>query len=774
MPVTRMPYGRSSAGRGGSGRPAAGSLSSPPSRPRLGGAVGGAARRGAAHGDEARAEAAQARQVVVARALVDLALGAQRGGQRPHRDAVRLRGAVAAAFADGGVDQHARGRRRGVGGALALAPRLGGAGLLVDQHRQPAQLAQLALHRVERVAVVHRRARRQAGVGAVARRVVADDGDAARAFGRDLARDLRHRRRALGHLAAGHRDRAVDQDLVGDVDAGSGGGADRQQPAVLVGAVAEVLEHVAGAAERRDADPVGAFTTHVRARDRAPRRLLLHHAVAADAGHRDAAVGQRGRAVVRAAAAEEGLALGVGTALPREGLQAQQPREPLAEAGVVLAQRRQARHQRLGDARRPQLAGRRQQRRALLVALADQPRALRRRQRVQDARELLLDEGALLLDDQHLLQPARELQRAFALERPGQADLPDPDAERGAGGGVQTELVERLAQVEVGLAAARDAQAVRCGGMDQPVEGIGAREGRHRVQLRPVQPAFLLQRRVGPADVQPARRQLEVRRGQPQPVRVDLDRGRALDRLGHRLETDPAAREARHLDPGQAEAQVLADAGGVQHRHQRGGEHRVALVRQRRRLAAVVVAGDQQHAAARRAAGHLAMLDRVDAAVHARALAVPEREHAVGLRPREQVQLLRAPDRGGGQVLVEAGLEVHAVRIQRLRRGPERAVDAAQRRAPVAADEARGREPGGGVAPALVERQANDRLGAAEVDAAALERIAVVQREAFAQHAVHYASPGQCGAARSGSGPRRRPLPVQARTRCCGGYCIPG
>ena len=75
-------------------------------------------------------------------------------------------------------------------------------------------------------------------------RLVGDDDDALGAFGRDLARDLRHGEAAVVALAAGHRDGVVEQDLVGDVDARGDRGADRQVAGMVVGAVAEILEHV--------------------------------------------------------------------------------------------------------------------------------------------------------------------------------------------------------------------------------------------------------------------------------------------------------------------------------------------------------------------------------------------------------------------------------------------------------------------------------------------------------------------------------------------------
>ena len=76
----------------------------------------------------------------------------------------------------------------------------------------------------------------------------------------------------------------------------------------------------------------------------------------------------------------------------------------------------------------------------------------------------------------------------------------------------------------------------------------------------------------------------------------------------------------------------------------------------------VVVAHQRQHAAMLRGAGEVGVAEDVAGAVDARALAVPDAEHAVVLALAAQLGLLRAPERGGGEVLVEAGLE-HGCRI---------------------------------------------------------------------------------------------------------------
>ena len=135
-------------------------------------------------------------------------------------------------------------------------------------------------------------------------RLVGDDHDLLGAFGRDLLGDLGHRQRPVMRLAAGHGDGVVEQDLVGDVDARRRGLADRHQAGMVVGAVAQILEDVIVGAERRLADPRHAFAAHVGDQRRAPFGHPDRHAVAADAGHGTAAVGDARRRVVRAARAE--------------------------------------------------------------------------------------------------------------------------------------------------------------------------------------------------------------------------------------------------------------------------------------------------------------------------------------------------------------------------------------------------------------------------------------------------------------------------------------
>ena len=173
-------------------------------------------------------------------------------------------------------------------------------------------------------------ARGEAGMLRIFVRLVGDDDDAARAFGQHLMRDLRHGHRAFHRLAAGHGDRVVVENLVGDIDAGGGGGADRHQAAMGIGAVAEILENVALGGERRLPDPVDAFAAHMGQRRGVAVGHEQRHAVAADAGHGAAAFRHPRRGVVRTARAEKRRALDA-RYRRRRPLEGFEPRQPLVE-----------------------------------------------------------------------------------------------------------------------------------------------------------------------------------------------------------------------------------------------------------------------------------------------------------------------------------------------------------------------------------------------------------------------------------------------------------
>ena len=132
----------------------------------------------------------------------------------------------------------------------------------------------------------------------------------------------------------------------------------------------------------------------------------------------------------------------------------------------------------------------------------------------------------------------------------------------------------------------------------------------------------------------------------------------------------------------------------------------------------MIVAGKTQHAAVFGRARGIAVAEHVAAAVDAGALAVPDADHAIVAGAGRQIELLRAPDRGGREVFVHAGLEFDVVLFEMLSRREQLLVVAAERRAAVSRDEARGVETGGAVAADLGHRQANQRLNPGQEDVA--------------------------------------------------------
>ncbi len=257
-------------------------------------------------GDEARTEAVDAREVLVARRLVDLALGAKLGLQRLHGQAVRLGRAVAAAFADRVVDERTTSRVR-IGAALAAAALFSGTGLVVDQNGDASGAAQVELDLVKLVAVEHRHAGRQHAAIAILLGFVGDHDELLRAFGQDLMGNLRHGQHTVDRLAAGHRDGIVEQDLVGDIRVGRNRRPDGEQPRMEIGPVAEIREHVLVVREVHLAGPRHAFAAHLAE----GVGIAVHpqrHIVAADACERARTFGHAGRGIVRAARAEPRLA----------------------------------------------------------------------------------------------------------------------------------------------------------------------------------------------------------------------------------------------------------------------------------------------------------------------------------------------------------------------------------------------------------------------------------------------------------------------------------
>ena len=182
------------------------------------------------------------------------------------------------------------------------------------------------------------------------------------------------------------------------------------------------------------------------------------------------------------------------------------------------------------------------------------------------------------------LRPRAKASARLRLQRPGQRDLIDADAELGGALFGDAELGERLPHVEIGFAGGDDAEP-RLRRIDHhAVEAVGAGERLRRGELWAVQAALLLDRPIHaaarPADVQPARRHFEIARHRHRDaLRIDVDRRGAVDRFARRLERHPASGKPRQRETEQAEIEIILDRRRIEHRHHRRLERLLALIR---------------------------------------------------------------------------------------------------------------------------------------------------------------------------------------------------
>jgi len=252
-----------------------------------------------------------------------------------------------------------------------------------------------------------------------------------------------------------------------------------------------------------------------------------------------------------------------------------------------------------------------------------------------------------------------------------------------------------------------------------------------------MQAALLRHRRIRPAHPQPVRRQRKIiGRHDLHPRWIAVDRCRAFDGFGDCLEADPAAGVARQRKAEDAEIEIILQRCRIEDRHHRCGEYLFALVRQGRRLAAVVVAGKRKDAAVARRTRRIGMLERVHRAVDAGPLPVPDAEDAIDLGAGIEADLLATPDRGRGQILVEAGYEGDVIGLQMRLGPPQRMVVHAERRPAIAGDETCGLEIVRAIALALQQRQPDQRLDARKIDPPGVEPVFVVQVHLHQRHAL--------------------------------------
>src|SRR5204862_835033 len=118
-----------------------------------------------------------------------------------------------------------------------------------------------------------------------------------------------------------------------------------------------------------------------------------------------------------------------------------------------------------------------------------------------------------------------------------------------------------------------------------------------------------------------------------------------------------------HRPAVEAVVENLLHPGGVQDRDHDVDEVIFGLVRGGGGFGGVVVAHQGEYAAVLGGAGEVGVAKNVAGAIYAGAFAVPEPEYAVELALPAQFSLLRAPQRGGGDILVEPALEENIVLV---------------------------------------------------------------------------------------------------------------
>src|SRR5665213_1155755 len=419
--------------------------------------------------------------------------------------------------------------------------------------------------------------------------------------------------------------------------------------------------------------------------------------MAADAGIGAAAFRHPGRGVVRAARTEIGNALGDIGRFGQRALSRFKPRDVRGQfTAGAKAQQPLANGDR--DVVGIERALDREQPVALLVLLADADRLIGGA--VQFLARLHFDQRTLLLDHNDEIEALRKVQKLLAVDRPDATDLEQAQADIIAFHFVDAEFIERLADVEIGLAGGDDADLrIAPAGRDDLVELVGAHEGQHGVALEIVQAGFLTEDGILQADVETAFGHVEIGWGnEVDAVETGIDDAGRLDRLVHAFERGPGAGVARHRPAIERVVDDLLHAARLKDRHHHVDEMEFRLMRGGGGFGGVVVAHQRQHAAVLGSAGEIGVAEYVARTIDARTFAVPKPEHAIEFALAAQLGLLRAPERGGGEFLVEAGLELDVGGAERARGADELLVETAERRAAITGEIAGGVDTGGAVA----------------------------------------------------------------------------
>ena len=306
--------------------------------------------------------------------------------------------------------------------------------------------------------------------------------------------------------------------------------------------------------------------------------------------------------------------------------------------------------------------------------------------------------------------------------------------------------MQRLAHVVVGLPRGEDAEPGVGRRHHDLVELVLPRVAAGELEPREVQrPLHVEAIRRDQVDVDGVlvRPPIQLDRGNhgAHAIRIHLRRARLVGDVGDDLHRHPEPGDAREHEAVQAHVQDLLHVARVDRRDQGVPEGDLGVARQRRGLRDGIVTDEGQDAAVLPDARVVGVLECVAAAIHAWRLAVPHAEHAVVLRTGEEAHHLAAEHRRRREVLVQARREDDIVLGEELGIALEGLVEAAERRPAVARDERRRVEAARPVGTMLVERKADQRLNAGQVNTAALQGVLGVERELVGRRR-HAAPPG--------------------------------
>ena len=230
---------------------------------------------------------------------------------------------------------------------------------------------------------------------------------------------------------------------------------------------------------------------------------------------------------------------------------------------------------------------------------------------------------------------------------------------------------------------------------------------------------FLQHRRIGRADMHTIRRchhALRFARGVK--CWVQHHRHGRIHGVGHAFHANPSAGETAERNPLQPIFQHFPHIGGVQHGDFQIHEGIFAARRDGGGFGRRIIPRQRQHPTKRRAAGGIGMAEHIAGTINARPLAVPNAENTIQARAWRQMHLLRTPNGGRGQILIQPRLEHHIMRAEPFRLARQFPVKSAKRRSAIAGNEAPGAETLRGIHFLAQHGQAHQRMRAGQQDGA--------------------------------------------------------